>query len=62
MRSAVFLPIPGCASAAPFVAADRIDHLIGRHTAEDVIASLGPMPLTVMSFSNSFFSAGRRKP
>ena len=63
MRSAVFLPIPGM-RVSRAMSLPRIAPTISSAAMplRMVMASFGPMPLTVISFSNNFFSAGRRNP
>ena len=62
MRSAVFFPIPGMrvrrATSLPRIAPTISSAAM---PLKIVIASFGPMPLTVISFSNSSFSAGAQK-
>src|SRR5262249_33489783 len=63
MRSAVFLPMPGIrvseAMLLPLMAATIAS---AGMPLRIVIASLGPMPLTLISFSKSCFSSLRKKP
>ena len=62
MRSAVFLPIPGMrvsrATSFPRIAPTISSAAMPLRI---VIASFGPIPLTVISFSNSSFSDGTQK-
>ena len=63
IRSAVFFPIPGI-RVSRAISLPRIAPTISSAAIplRIVIASFGPMPLTVISFSNSCFSRERRKP
>ena len=63
MRSAVFLPMPGM-RVSRAISLPRIAPTISSAAMplKIVIPSFGPIPLTVISFSNSSFSAGRRNP
>ena len=63
MREAVFFPTPGIrCTAATSWAAMAAASPEGVKAESAANATLGPTPLTPMSFSNSVFSSSERKP